>query len=543
MQFGRVNLDNAIGAILAHTVALASGALKKGRKLSVPDIEALRRSGHDAVTVAILDATDVGEDDAAARISARVAGANTRIAAPFTGRANIYATSAGLVTLDAAAITALNAVDERITIATVQPFERVADGQMLATVKIIPFAVPEDVVAKAAEIAVSAAITVSPFHAKRVGLVITQLPSMKDSVAAKRQHVTEARVAACGGTTETVMVAHEPQAVGTAVGRLARAGCDAVLIFSATAIVDRGDVVPSGLVTSGGRIERLGMPVDPGNLLLLGSVDSVPVVGIPTCAASPKANGFDWVLERILADIPISGRDIAAMGVGGLLKEIASRPQPRDSATGGVSVMGARRAARIAAVVLAGGRASRMGENKLAAEVGGVAIVRRTVAEIQAAGIEPILVVTGHDAERVRSALVGLHVAYVHNPDYAEGLSTSLRTGIGALDATVDGAFVVLGDMPEVPSGLYRRMMAAFSPPDRRGIVVPVVGGKRGNPVLWAHAYFAEMAKAQGDTGAKHLIGENADDVAEVPAEDEAVFTDIDTPEALKALRERLGRD
>lgn len=542
MRFGRVSLNEAVGAILAHSVAVDRAMLKKGRVLNAGDIALLRASGHADVMVAVLEDGDAGEDEAAGRIGRRVAGAMTRCAAPFTGRANIYATAAGIVAFDTDAINRLNSVDERVTIATVGVHERVTDGQMIATVKIIPFAVPGDVLGRVETVAEAARLDVKPFQPRTVGLVVTQAGAMKDSVLAKRIAVTEARVAASGSKCRTTRCGHTTEAVAGAIRALAEEGCDPLLVFSATAIVDRADVVPAGLVAAGGRIERLGMPVDPGNLLLLGAIGERAVIGIPTCAASPKLNGFDWVLERLLAGLPVSGADIAAMGVGGLLKEIASRPQPREGdirdATPDTQP---RRAPRLTAVVLAGGRGSRMGENKLAAEVGGVPIVRRTVAAILEAGFGPVVVVTGHEPDRVRSALDGLDVRFVHNPDYAQGISTSLKTGIGALDASVDGTFVVLGDMPEIPPELYRRMAAAFSPADGRGIVVPVRGGKRGNPVLWGRQFFAAVSTAQGDTGAKHLIGEYADAVADVEAGGDAVFTDIDTPEALRALRARLG--
>src|SRR5690606_28542062 len=119
-------------------------------------------------------------------------------------------------------------------------------------------------------------------------------------------------------------------------------------------IVDRNDVIGAGIVAAGGRLERLGMPVDPGNLLLIGELDGVPAIGIPSCAASPALNGFDWVLERVLAGRTPDSAAIARMGVGGLLKEIASRPQPRvgrDAPDDGTK----RRAAKISCLVLAGG--------------------------------------------------------------------------------------------------------------------------------------------------------------------------------------------
>ena len=285
------------------------------------------------------------------------------------------------------------------------------------------------------------------------------------------------------------------------------------------------------------------MPVDPGNLSLIAELEGHPVIGIPSCAGSPKLNGFDWILQRLTADVAVTSADVAAMGVGGLLKEIPSRPQPRERADAAKLTISGRKVPRIAALVLAAGRASRMGENKLVAKVGGVPILRRTVENVCAAGIEEVCVVTGHEAPRIETSLSGLDVRFVFNPDYAQGISTSLRAGLAALPATCDGALIVLGDMPEVTSTLIARMLAGFAPHDGRSIVIPVRQGKRGNPVLWARKHFAEMMQSAGDSGAKHLLGQHSDEVVEIEASDDAVLTDIDTPQSLAALRKRFSME
>jgi molybdenum cofactor cytidylyltransferase len=258
------------------------------------------------------------------------------------------------------------------------------------------------------------------------------------------------------------------------------------------------------------------------------------VIGVPSCARSPKVNGFDWVLQRLLAKLSVSGADIARMGAGGLLKEIPSRPTPREG-----SAAAAPRAPSIGAIVLAAGQSRRMGSvNKLLETVGDAPMVRRVVQNVLASDVAETVVVLGHEAERVREALAGLDVRFVVNADYAQGLSTSLKAGLEALAESRDGAIVCLGDMPLVAPRHVDRLIAAFDPVEGRGICVPVVEGKRGNPVLWARGYFAEMMEVQGDVGARHLLGQFADDVCEVDMGDRAVMTDIDTPEALKAVIE-----
>ena len=539
MQFGDIPLDDAIGAILAHSTRTPGGILKKGRRLSAVDVAKLRAAGRTTIIAARLSPDDVPEDLAAQRVARLVAGSYTRQAEPFTGRANIFATHDGLAVLDTATVTALNAIDERITLATVASYDRVAAGQMLATIKIIPFAVPDSVLTHVEGDLLRGSVRVAPFVPHRAGLILTRFDATKQQILDRRRDAVDQRVRSMGSTiAATLTVAHTTAAVRDAVRTLAAQDLSPILIFATSAIVDRDDVIPAGLVAAGGEIVRLGMPVDPGNLLLLGTLNATPVIGLPSCAASLKLNGFDWVLQRVLARIAVTAADIAVMGQGGLLKEIDSRPQPR-LGTPADEPDTARHAPRIAALVLAAGRSTRMGpENKLLADVAGKPIVRRVVETALASSARPVRVVVGHMADEVRGVLAGLDVGFVDNPLFAEGLSTSLRAGLAGLPEQIDGAVVMLGDMPEIAPDLIDRMIAAFAPKESRSIVVPVAGGKRGNPVLWGRRHFGAMTEASGDTGAKHLLGLQADEIAEITA-DAAVHTDIDTPDALAALRRR----
>ena len=107
----------------------------------------------------------------------------------------------------------------------------------------------------------------------------------------------------------------------------------------------------------------------------------------------------------------------------------------------------------------------------------------------------------------------------VHNPDFADGLSTSLKSGLGALPDENDGALVLLADMPRVDAGLIDSLIDAFDPARGALVVVPTFDGKRGNPVLWSRRFFADLMALQGDVGARHLIGSHAEAVTEVPAQ------------------------
>jgi molybdenum cofactor cytidylyltransferase len=532
MRFGRMPVADAEGAVLAHSVRFAGGAFKKGRRLSADDISTLRRAEIANVFAARLDPGDIAEDEAASLIAQAIAGENAAVEAAFTGRANLHATAHGIVVIDTERVRTLNRVHESVTLAVVNPFDTVEPRQLIATVKIIPFAVPGEIVARVLAAAGSdPMIRVAGFRHRRVGLAISRLPQMKPSLIAKSVEAVRERVAALGSEiAETTVVAHAIEDVSAAIGRLREAGCNPILVFGASAIVDRGDVIPAAVVEAGGEVVHLGMPVDPGNLLMFGRLHGTPVIGVPSCARSPKLNGFDWVLRRVLAGVHVSGEDIMDMGAGGLLKEIPSRPSPRESGL-------AKKAPRVAAIVLAAGRSSRMGgRNKLLIEVGGRPMVRRVVEAVAAAGPKPLIVVTGHQEAAIRGTLAGTEAQIVHNPHHASGLSTSLRAGLAALPAETDAALIALGDMPFVSPGDIRRLIAAFAPQDGRSICVPVFGGRRGNPVLWGRKHFTAMTALEGDEGARSLLPRFADEVAEVNVSSENVLKDFDTPESLAGL-------
>ncbi|HEY2071702.1 MAG TPA: molybdopterin-binding/glycosyltransferase family 2 protein [Rhizomicrobium sp.] len=533
MQFGPIPTDTALGAILAHTTRAGDKRLRKGRVLSADDIAALQAAGVTMVTVARLEPGDIAEDEAASRVAKVCAGEHVRIGAAFTGRANLYAETNGLLLIDKAHVDALNALDESLTVATLSPFMRVAPGRMLATVKIIPFAAPREAVERAERI--GDAVRIAPFLPHRVALISTALPDTKPALLDKNRAALDARVT--GLNSEIAFerrVAHDAEPLAHAIAEAHRAGCDPILVFGASAITDRRDVIPAAIGQAGGTVVHFGMPVDPGNLLLLGRLGETNVVGLPGCARSPKLNGFDFVLWRLLARQPVARKEIAAMGIGGLLGEIAARPQPRDA-----PLPDAPHAPKIAAVVLAAGLSSRMGRNKLLAPLGGKPLLRHIAETAVASEAGPVLVVTGNQAGAVEASLKDLSVRFVRNERFAEGLSTSLKAGVAAAPEDCDGVVVLLGDMPGVSATLIGRMIAAFSPEDGRAIVVASHGGKRGNPVLWARRFFPEIATLEGDIGAKALIAANEELVCEVEAGDDAPLADIDTEDALAAYSTR----
>lgn len=348
----------------------------------------------------------------------------------------------------------------------------------------------------------------------------------------KTLRVTAERLAPAGARIIAERrVPHDEDTLAASIKELLGLGAELVIVFGASAIADRRDVIPAAIEQVGGTIEHFGMPVDPGNLLLIGRARGVPVLGAPGCARSPVENGFDWVLMRLLAGIPVSRADLTGMGVGGLLMEIVTRPQPRLP----VGTDGNR---NVAAIVLAAGRSTRMGgPNKLLADLGGKQLVRIVAEQAVASKASSVIVVTGHQADLVEQALAGLNVSFVRNPDFAAGLASSVKAGIKAVPADADGAVVCLGDMPLIDTLLIDRMIEAFAPDRGSLIAVPVSDGRRGNPVLWSRRFFGELMTLDGDVGARHLIMKHAEAVTEVPVEGHAAFLDIDTPQALAEAR------
>ena len=531
MNFGEIDLKRAAGCYLAHTLKVASGTFKKGHLLSEDDVDVLLSCGVGRVLVAELGKGDIHEAEAALRIANAVRGGSVRRDEPFTGRVNLYAGEDGIFVANERLVTSLNKMHPAVTIATLPNYTPVEEGRMIGTVKIIPFAAPETAVS-AAE-ALGAMVRVHPYQRKNVILVASTLDSLKPSTMDKTRKVLNERLGKVGAAiSEEIRVAHVTKSISSGLIEASKQKPDLIILFGASATVDRDDVGPAGLGEAGGQLHHFGMPVDPGNLLFLGELDGSPVIGAPGCARSPVENGFDWVLNRLIANVPVTRDDIMGMGVGGLLMEITSRPQPREGGLGAKD--------QIAAVVLAAGRSTRMGEaNKLLATINGKTLVRQVVETLESTKVDQVVVVTGHEQERIRQELEGLDVTFVHNENYADGLSTSLRAGIGALEDEIDAAMVALADMPFVGSDGVDEMIATYRARDDIHAVVATSKGKRGNPVLWSRRFFDELCDVQGDTGARHLIGKHASVIAEVEM-GEAASLDLDTPEALDAAGGKL---
>ena len=475
---------------------------------------------------------------AAERLAAGLVSDGISAAAPFTGRANLHAEADGVLIIDRDVIAALNCLDEGVTLATLPDHARVSARQMIATVKIIPYGLPEKVINTAEKLLTGEAMRLCPFVRKRIGLILTRTEGGKPSLVDKAEMAVRDRLAAVNaGLVDVRKVAHTREAVADAVVAMTQAGeVELILIFGASATSDRADVCPSGLVAAGGVLHRFGMPVDPGNLLFLGQVGKVPVMGMPGCARSPALNGADWVLERLIAGLDVTPGDVAAMGVGGLLKEIPSRPQPRAS-----RMRTTPKKPRIEAVLLAGGRSNRMrGRDKLLEQVEGMPLVRLLAQNLVDAAPDAVHVILPPNMPDRLAALDDMQGINVHVSDMAkEGMAGSIRAGMAACHGQADAVLFVLGDMPDVSIRDVNAVISAFDPDENRTIVRACDrDGVPGHPVLFGRRFFDSLASLSGDEGARRVINGAPECVVDVPTSGFGATTDLDTPEAWAIWRQ-----
>ncbi len=335
MKFGKLRIGTALGAILAHTLKVGKQTFRKGRILSEKDLKFLVEAGFNSVVAVTLETEDLHENAAAQRLASTITGPNLSLSPTATGRCNLIAEVDGLALIDSSTINDLNLTNEVIAISTISPFKQVSKGDVVATVKIITFGVAQSIIVECEKIIKEnpIPIKVSPFTTKRIGLIQTTLPVLKEKLLEKTREVTKKRIMDLGSMfTHEEICQHDVLEVSRAIKICYSKGCEVVLIIGASAIADRCDVIPKAVQESGGEINHFGLPVDPGNLMLLAEMDSMIVLGLPGSARSPRLHGFDWILQRLLADINVKGKDLMLMGVGGLLKDIPSRPLPRKRA-------------------------------------------------------------------------------------------------------------------------------------------------------------------------------------------------------------------
>ena len=324
MKFGRLPVTRAEGGILAHSVKYQGISLKKGTVLSAQHVHALDQAGCESVVIARLEVTDLGENETARRIASFISGENLGFQRPRSGRSNIVSETFGLLVYDPEHLDRINLEDEAITIAVMPPYTIVEAGQVVATVKIIPYSVEENTLTRIEKMPPSrpALLHVAVFNSLNIGFIQTFYPGMNQAILNKTRRTLDSRLQRLGNKVSSEQrCEHEEGAIAGAFEELLGSDYQMILIAGASATADRRDVIPLAIEAAGGRITHLGMPVEPGNLLVLGEFAAdLPVICMPGCARSPAVNGFDWVLERLLAGIPVKRTDIMRMGVGGYIK-------------------------------------------------------------------------------------------------------------------------------------------------------------------------------------------------------------------------------
>ncbi len=535
MKFGETVLEDAEGAILAHSLLLHDGVLRKGRILTKRDVARIKAKGIQSVIAARLEEGDLNENEAALEIAAALQNEGLTATGGNTGRANLRAATGGVALIDAETIHRINAIDEAVTVSTVRPYDAVPAGHVLATIKIITFGVSRDIINRCIEATLEGnkPIRLAAYTPQKIGFVQTLLPGLKKNLIAKASDVTSKRLSLMNlDIADERHCAHDIMEITKNLIALEGSGCSIALVLGASAIVDRRDTVPSAIKAAGGEIEHLGLPVDPGNLLLFARIGKMRVLGIPSSARSPRLHGFDWVLQRLVAGLDVTSADLTRMGVGGMLKEMPGRPLSREQEE--LEDIADQFSPTIGGVLLAAGQSRRMGTaNKMLVEVEGIPMIVHAARAMLASNASPIVVVLGHQSERVERTLSDQNVMFVRNPDYRGGLSTSLRAGLAALPKECDGAVVALADMPGIHPDDINMLINEFDPISGQSIIVPTHGGKRGNPVIWARRFFSDISAVSGDVGARHLIGANIDQVIEVETDNPGVLIDLDTPEAI----------
>lgn len=520
MKFEERDISGSVGWNLAHSVTCNGRKIGKATLLTQKLADELAASGIERAQVFQLDANDLDEDTAAFKAAQLIAGDQIKVEPAGRGRANLIADSDGLF-LPRATIDQLNALDDAFSAASKAPFSKVAQGDLVATIKLIPYGLAANILE---EVDFTGLCEVKPFSEFSAQLIVSC-----PKTSGKTIEVLQKRLTGVHGTlADTVSCAHNTRDMVTTLEN--SSGTNLILMLGASAISDTRDILPASVMAAGGEIIKLGMPADPGNLLMLATLNDATVIGMPGCARSPALNGFDWILERFAAGLPLDRAAVSAMGTGGLLKEPAGRRTPRNPE----NISKGKGQRNVATIILAAGKSSRAGAaNKLLSMLGDKPVIRATAqAALEAAGGQ-VIVVTGAHHQKITNTLSDIDVTSVQNADYSNGMGTSIAKGINALAENIQFALLCLGDMPFVQSQTYRKLVTASKDYGTDAIFIPTFHGKRGHPVLWGKRYFRELSTLTGDIGGRDILRQNAEKIIEVPVDDPGILIDLDTPEML----------
>ena len=524
MRFKERAVVRSEGWTLAHSVACGTVRIAKGTLVTPVLINRLVTADIKTIQVFLLDEDDLDENTAARLAAEKITGTGLVVELAGRGRANIISTINGLF-LPGDGVDTVNAADDAFSAASLTTHSPVRAGQLVATIKLVPYGLPAE---KLDNIPCPVPkLTVKPFQTFSATLIVTGDTPTKKTMAS-----LASRIGQVNGQLQTNNpVKHSRETVCSALEQARGGASELILMLGASAISDKRDIFPAGLADAGGELTKLGMPADPGNLLMLGKLGNQTVIGLPGCARSPALNGFDWVLERFAAREPLDAEILSKMGTGGLLKEPAGRKIPR-TATMNQQSLGNKTQA--AAIVLAAGKSSRAKNvHKLLSHLGSKTVIQTTVDNLLAVKNLKLVTVTGHAAGEIAACLPTHQISIVHNPGFDQGMGTSLAAGIASLDAAITHAFICLGDMPFVRRATIEKILETAVNTNGAAIFVPSFHGKRGHPVLWHQQYFGQLTHLTGDGGGKKILRDNFEKVIEVPVDDPGILIDLDTPEML----------
>ena len=527
------NLDprESKGSILAQSYNLSERKLSKGTRVSKAIVELLNKENIKSILCAVPDENDMDEDAAAEAISNAIDRNRIYAEEASTGRVNFRTPALGVVRYNRDLIKKINLVDESIAFSIVEHNQLLAKNDLIATLKIIPFFASKIYVERV--VALLSKYEIFKIHRleeKKVDFIQTYYDWQKRSIFKATSNVTRSRLDALGCLLEKeTLIPHDHESLCSEIKSSLDSGAQVLLISGASAITDRSDYIPRAILSVGGEIIQYGLAVDPGNLLLIGQIGSTTVIGMPGCARSPKLNGFDWVLQLLMANIPITKEELADMGAGGLLMEIASRPLPR-----ALSKSVYKRGKKIMGVILAAGNSTRMGkDNKLLRNVGDASLVRNTAVEMLNSDVDSCSIVLGYQSDKVAEVIKDLNISLILNPLWQEGQASSLKAALNTLDDTYSDLLIMLGDLPGVKSRHINTIIEEHLLTNNRRskITIPSFNGKKGNPVIWGRSFFPDLSNLEGDVGGRALFNHHPAAINLLDMDDPAVVTDTDTPE------------
>jgi molybdenum cofactor cytidylyltransferase len=523
--------QESLGSVIAQTYNLPGKTISKGTFMTSEIVDYFKEGDVQNILCAVPDNDDIHEDEAANIISNAIDRSHLYTESASTGRVNFKSRSLCLVRYERELIKEVNLVDESIAFSIVEHNQLLAKNDLIATLKIIPFFTQKKYVDQVISIlAKNELFKTHSLNKKEVSLIQTSFEWQKKSMFKATSNVTRNRLEALDcSLNEEKLIRHDFEVLRSEIRSSIESGIDILLISGASAIIDRSDYIPKAILSEGGEIIQYGLAVDPGNLLLIGKVGNTTVIGMPGCARSPKLNGFDWVLQLLMADIPINREELADMGAGGLLMEIASRPLPRALAK---SV--SKREKKVMGVILAAGNSTRMGkDNKLLRNIGTAPLIRNTAIEMLKSDLDTCSIVLGYQSDKVADVIKDLNINLILNPLWKEGQASSLRAAINSLDPTYSDLLIMLGDLPGIKSSHINSIIEEHLLTDNRKskMTIPSFKGQKGNPVIWGRSFFHDLSNLEGDVGGRVLFSQHPAAINLIEMDDPSVVTDTDTPE------------